>query len=269
MKTIFSLFLIPCFATAFTLNSAGRGFGNNEIDIHIANTDCSNAGFSVSKLRDLIQDAVDDYWNGVASSSVKLSARAVGSADIDGLSFAEVLDSGLVPANSILAGCGDAPFDEGSTTLGGAQMSCEGDTCRAVFIINARADSQMQNLNRKEQIAVMAHELGHAIGLGHSEYTHNLMYYSIGGKTQQWLGQDDIDGVSYLYPQDPVGCDFFPLFGSMGAVKDISKTVSKTKAGPIWAFPASAMAGFFLFIIITFLAGRLYLFRGFNSLPSN
>ena len=28
-------------------------------------------------------------------------------------------------------------------------------------------------------------------GLGHSEYKHNLMYYSVGGKTQKWLGIDD------------------------------------------------------------------------------
>src|SRR5690606_17907188 len=57
--------------------------------------------------------------------------------------------------------------------------------------------------------------LGHAVGLGHSEYTHNLMYYSTGSKTQKWLGEDDIDGISWLYPQDK---ELMGLLGSCGTI---------------------------------------------------
>ena len=240
MKALLFLILTTTshFAQAFTLADPARGFEKNKIKIRIASTDCSQAGFSTSRFRDLIQDAVDDYWNAVASSSLKLSVGAVEATDLAGLTHADVFNSNLVGNNTILAGCNEAAFSEGSSTLGGAQMVCDGDNCRSVFIINARADSLMNTLNRDEQIAVIAHELGHAIGLGHSEYSYNLMYYRIGGKHQKWLGQDDIDGVSYLYPHDPVGCDFLPLFGSMGSmgsmgtIQELGKDAQKNK----WSF---------------------------------
>ena len=66
---------------------------------------------------------------------------------------------------------------------------------------------------------MIAHEIGHAFGLGHSEYKESLMYYSISGKYQKWLGEDDVDGVSYLYPNeselDVLGIS---LLGNCGAI---------------------------------------------------
>ncbi len=80
-------------AMSFTLNLTGKGFSKNEIDVLIAKTDCSNAGFSTERFRDLIKDAVNDYWNAVASADLSLNVQAVGDIDVSGMTHQEI--SGL------------------------------------------------------------------------------------------------------------------------------------------------------------------------------
>lgn len=262
MRFLLVLTFFPVAVLAFTLNLTGKGFSKNEIDIHIANTDCSNAGFSTERFRDLIEDAVNDYWNGVASANLKLKVKAIGNIDVSGMTHQEILDSDMIAPNSILAGCNEAGFNS-ANTLGGAQNECDGDTCRSIFLINARSDSAVPSVDNSQKIATIAHELGHSIGLGHSQYSHNLMYYKIGGKTQEWLGDDDIRGVTYLYPHEPAGgCDFLPLFGSMGLIRDITKDDAKDDDDFPGAGGASALAG----LLISFIAA--YLLRCLSSFPS-
>jgi hypothetical protein len=101
--------------------------------------------------------------------------------------------------------------------------------------------------------AVIAHEIGHAFGLGHSEYKHNLMYYSVGGKTQKWLGIDDIDGATYLYPHD---AEMAGLLGSCGTIKDISKHKLENSDESIFKFLLLFLFGLFIssFILNRFLS---------------
>lgn len=220
MKYLFLLFLSTNLY-AWTLEpNTGRGFEDNEIDVHIASTSCAGAGMSTSKFASLVKSAAKKYWNAVPTSALYLDVKGVGSIDIDGDTHSAALAK--VPSNSILAGCNDDAdgFDNGgspSNTLGSAVMTCNGDTCRAVLIINAHADSQVPSLSDSEVEATIAHEIGHAFGLGHSEYKYSLMYFSTGSKTQKWLGQDDIDGVSYLYPHD---AELLGLLGSCATISD-------------------------------------------------
>ena len=238
---------------ASTLNpNTGRGFAKNEINVLISPTDCTGAGFSTATFRDLVEDAADDYWNAVATADLQLKVKGIGNIDIAGQSHNDILNSGLVPNNTILAGCNQTFAS--STTLGGAVMKCNGDNCQAVLIINSGSESAMPDQDRNTQIAVIAHELGHAIGLGHTELSHNLMYYSVSGKTQTWLGQDDIDGVTYLYPYDEpaLGCDILPILGAMGTINDISNDDDSN-------FPGGFMASLLIGILLA----------GVFSLPKN
>jgi hypothetical protein len=217
------VFLIPSLSFAFTLNPAtGKGFKDNNIKVHIANTDCSGAGFSTSKYKKLIKDAVNEYWHKVPTSAIALDVQSIGSIDVDGYDFGNSLLD-LVPINTIVAGCNDdaSGFDGSgepggySTTLGAAQMRCSGDNCQGVLLLNAHPTSQLTLMSDSDIKATIAHELGHAFGLGHSEFHHNLMYYSASGKQQKWLGQDDIDAVTYLYPHD---AELAGLLGSCGII---------------------------------------------------
>lgn len=204
---------------SFTINPDMNGFSNNNISIEIANSDCSGAGFSTSKYESLVTQAVNEYWNKVATSAIYLKVTGINSSiDIDGDQFSTALDK--VKNNTILAGCNDdvTSFSDGSI-LGAAVGTCDSSGCRSVLILNSHADSYLKNKSDNEIKAVIAHEIGHAFGLGHSEYQHNLMYYSASGKNQKWLGIDDIDGVTYLYPHD---AELAGLLGSCGTIKTIT-----------------------------------------------
>lgn len=191
-----------CFA--FTLNpNTGKGFKDTEVNIYIADTDCSGAGFTTAQYRTLIKEAVNKFWNAVPTSSLRLDVKEIRSdIDIDGDDHEAAIQK--APMNSILAGCNDSAEDfDDASILGSALMTCSGNNCQAVLILNAHPNSSLPDKSSSTIEAIIAHELGHAFGLGHSEFKHNLMYYSISGKFQEWLGQDDIDGVTYLYPHDP------------------------------------------------------------------
>ena len=232
-------------ALSFTLTSANRGFEDNKIDIYIAGNDCSNAGFTTSEYKTMIEDAVKFYWNDVSTSSLEISVKDI-DASIDITN--DTHESGLskVPANSILAGCNGLVangFNDGSI-LGSAVLRCSGSTCRAILILNAHANSYLKTYSTSRVEAVIAHEIGHALGLGHSEHRFNLMFYSIDGKNQEWLGLDDIQGISYLYPHE-ASADFLniPLSGSCGTI-DLDGEHNKPN------FLGSALLGLGLFIML-------------------
>ena len=211
MKYLLLLLFFVHQTHAFTLSeSKGRGFSSNEIDIHIASTSCAGAGFSTTELRTMVKNAVDDYWNKVPTSALYLDVKDIEpSFNLDGETHSSALST-FVPEGSIVAGCNDDFTD--ASILGGAVIDCDGG-CKAVLILNAN-NSNLQTKSSSEIEAVIAHEIGHAFGLGHSEYEFNLMWFSTGQKTQKWLGQDDIDGVSYLYPHK----EEFPLLGFCGSI---------------------------------------------------
>ena len=96
VSTIFLITLITK-ASAFYLNpSTGRGFNQDEINIHIASTSCAAAGFSTADYQDMIEDAVEDYWNAVPTSAIKLHVKSVGSIDITGDTFDTALTKGII-----------------------------------------------------------------------------------------------------------------------------------------------------------------------------
>ena len=217
---LFVLMLFGQQALGFSLNNnTGKGFSSNEIDVYIADTDCSGAGFTTERYKALVSSAVKRFWNNVPTSALFLDVKGIRSdIDIDGDDHDAALNK--VPRNSILAGCNDSADQfSNASILGSAKMKCSGSTCYAVLILNAHPNSSLPDKDEGVIEDIIAHELGHAFGLGHSKLKPSLMYYSVSGKFQKWLGQDDIDGVSYLYPHDSeVDILGMSLLGNCGSI---------------------------------------------------
>lgn len=203
-------------ALSFTLSpNTGKGFSKSNITINIASTSCSALGFSTEEFRSLIEDAVNHYWNSVPTSALHLKVGSIkDSIDISADDHAGALAK--AQDNTVLAGCNTTGDDfSDPSILGAALMNCSGSKCKAVFLVNS-SSTVLQKYSNDAKEAVIAHEIGHTIGLGHSEYKQSLMYYNASGKYQKWLGEDDITGISYLYPHES---DMSCLIGSFGTIK--------------------------------------------------
>lgn len=200
---LISFLFISTNVFAYTLaNPLRAGFSSGDVKVYIANDNCVNANISPSALESLVKEAIDDYWNTVATSSLKIEILGLSSTSLNG-------DSGLTTAaaktadNSVIVGCNnDLAEFSGAGILGVGGNSCSGTNCRGVVIMNDAVGTSMATEDRTTIVNALAHELGHALGLGHASIHEALMYYNltIDGKVQKALHQDDINGITYLYP---------------------------------------------------------------------
>ncbi len=199
-------------ASGFTLNnSLGARFKSDKVKVRVASVSgtCNGQGTSADELRGLVDEAVDDFWNTVPTSRLQLE---------DGGEL-DTNDNDFITGELCLQGdaCGGTPIPAVSDIVitcntnatnfpGGSSLLAltlptviKGKNIKgAVIAVNATNDS-FGSLPRHKKVAVIAHEIGHAIGLGHSGEKANLMYYSVVPKRES-LGQGDIDGVTFLYP---------------------------------------------------------------------
>ena len=175
-----------------------------------------------------------------------------GKLDIDGLSHTNALNT-VVEDNQIVAGCNDDATDfSDPDILGSALMDCNGSNCRAILILNAN-NSTLNDMSTGDIEATIAHEIGHAVGLGHSKFKHNLMYWNIGGKSQKWLGQDDINGITYLYPHESeMSC----LLGSMGGT--LKHTDNEDSGTFVSQLILGSFLGLFLFMFLSIIYRQLF-----------
>lgn len=249
---IFSLSaLISSNVLGWTLNTNfGATFKDHHVKVYIDNfTTCENNSLSVSQLEEIIIKAADKFWNKVPTSKLKLefggysegitnmsTGRLCSPTDNECITQGSATPEGVIPAvDHIVVSCNDNPLNFGSSqnVLGvtiPVKFSGKKITGAVIIINNAVAPSKFGLLSQSDQIAVMAHEIGHAIGLGHSDESAALMYYRTVNLRNN-LGQDDIEGVSYLYP---IAGDLFGLSedGILGGVCAITSSDQSPPQGP-------------------------------------
>lgn len=204
-------------AFSWTINNTARaGFPTSDITIKIGSDTCSNAGLTPSSLETIVKDAITDYWNKVPTSSLKLET-----AGNSGISLtADDLNSAAAKTahNTILIGCSqNAGLFTSNSILGLGGIGCGTGYCVGVVLMNDKAGTNLGSVDRATVVTALSHEIGHAIGLGHSSIRGSIMYYDLTGKTQKTLHQDDIDGVSYLYPNKK---SLGGLGGACGTIED-------------------------------------------------
>jgi hypothetical protein len=101
----------------------------------------------------------------------------------------------------------DIPGLELAPTLNCSSGSTDCPIQGGLVVLNLDASdaTNVTHLNASTLAVVVAHELGHALGFGHSSDKDALMYYDATQKTQLRLAQDDVNAVSFLYPRNELG----------------------------------------------------------------
>lgn len=228
---------------AWTLNNNfGASFKDNNVKVYVdGGTVCPTNGVTVDELESLIEPAVDDFWNEVPTSNLQLNAsgfsdpiftmnegRLCSPTDDDCIAAGEAAGNdgtpqdGLIPAvDDIIIACNSNPLNFGGGNVLAVTIpnKFSGKKIKGAIILINDASSSFGDLSRSDQIGVIAHEIGHAIGLGHSKDSAALMYYRTTDQRSH-LGRDDIKGVSYLYPMkgDLYGLSEDGLLGSCGTI---------------------------------------------------
>lgn len=153
--------------------------------VKVSQEGCVANGISDEKVAQAIKAAVE-YWNDVPESSLKLSYKGKSTA---------LLTDPSVPKNEIIVGCGDLPS---LSILGATQNDYTNGSAR----VEMNEDVFTGSYNEDLFIGTVIHEVGHGLGLFHSNDPASVMTYAPHGWVDRpkYISQDDIDGVIYLYP---------------------------------------------------------------------
>jgi len=243
MKRIFfPLFLFPLFASAFTLVSANdpdmQGWDVSTLRFNLNPTNCP------ANVIPLIKSSMD-AWNGVVTSRLHVELGKTDST----VTIAQLTGGSANPAETPVIAC-DPNFGTTTSTdpdfvigVGGAAERGRGGHLYYGYLllnVQANASGNIANFNQTLAKIIIAHEIGHVLGLGHSEDGAALMYYNASAKTNMALSQDDIDGITYLYPRNELNGD--PLLGGCATV-----ALLPPRSGPPPWRPFLAIALPFLF----------------------
>lgn len=181
-------------ARAFTLNSTAnsdlKGWSGGDVQLLVNTANCP-AGVDVVAI---VKDAVE-VWNNVPSSSVKVSYGGATTSTASGSPPVVYCETNF----AAIPGGPDANYVPGAATVSapGGQI-----VAGRIFLNATGGSANIANFDFNTNVITMAHEIGHLLGLGHSHTTIALMYFDGSYRSNLGLAQDDIDGISYLYPSD-------------------------------------------------------------------
>lgn len=255
-KWICLLFLFfPFGLRAWTLNTAGTvRFPSDTVTLNVrSGVACTNAGVTHAQLLDDAFEAVNKYWNQVPSSRLRFVKGSVKSGDPYDLVTVPGMDENEIVIGCEIAGAVNA---QGAIAVGGiGSVRVAGNLITSSYVtIDSSANTTYDTTSKLEKLSIMAHEIGHAFGLGHSE-DDSLMFYQVQSAREK-LGYDDVAAVTYLYPRREEALGFG---GSCASIA----LIDSNKGGP--GGPGPLLLSLFLGLILGVLSLRPI--KGFFCAP--
>lgn len=202
--------LLPLDAEAFTLLQPNvKGWPGGEV---VYDYDLSKCTIPEAHLLAQIDHAIA-VWNSVPTAHLHLR-RGISLRGVD----AAQLMVNVAPGNAIITCSTNFQADTGrnadmTLAVGGAAVDDNGIVGFGYAILNADSDSKLTTraVSDDEVTAVITHELGHSLGLGHSSDSTAVMFpEAISTPT---LAQDDVNGITSLYKNPPSADDNGPTLG--------------------------------------------------------
>ena len=184
-------------AEAFTLNttnSSQLGWANSEVKFYINTSNCPSNVDVVSAFK-----SAATVWNGIATSNLKVTYAGTTTSTSYSATPTVYCETNFQSVTGL---------DQSGVVGAGAITTASSRPATGILILNASSSNgNIGNFSSTKLKIIMAHEIGHVLGLGHADDSTALMYYDATAKTTLNLSQDDVDGMTYLYPRDELGSD--------------------------------------------------------------
>ena len=197
-------------ASAFTLlqgpsNQTTVGWKTNHVSFDI-DTSCNPY---LSTVKDAINSAIG-IWDSVPTSALRISIGNTVTLPHPITTYLGSSATSYAPVGNPIVYC-DPNFTANSGAdansipgfAASQNMITDGQLTGVLLVLNFQngARANVGTLDSTLAHVVLAHEIGHCLGLGHSADKNALMYYSSSAANQLVLAKDDIDGITYLYPR--------------------------------------------------------------------
>ncbi len=244
--------LLSTTAFSFTLtgnNSNQSGWAQSPLQFRVNRTNCPAT-------LDTYLNRAFAIWNSAPETRLKLSLGADTTQTIAELDAGTATDVPMVACDPNFS----ATFGVDGNSIPGVGF-VRGTSVNPIvnggLVLNVESATN-GDINQLSEIfvdVVVAHEIGHVLGFGHSNDVNSLMYYDASAKQTLSLSQDDLDAVSFLYPRDEL--KNFDLIGGCGTL--LAASDDDNKKGPGSHFFGGNSLGLFLslyLLLIVLLKSR-------------